>query len=72
MGNPSNNNPPKKVTEPETVSKSKSETEKVDAFDYLPAHVKVRLEKALQESAKGLGKPHAQVMAEVKARYNLS
>ena len=60
----------KKVNEPETIYKSKSE--QVDAFDYLPAHVKERLEKALQESAKGLGKPHAQVMAEVKAKYNLS
>jgi hypothetical protein len=72
MENPSKNNLPKKVNEPETVYKSKSEMEQVDAFDYLPAHLKERLEKALQESAKGLGKPHAEVMAEVKARYNLS
>ena len=72
MENSSKNNPPKKVNEPETIYKSKSETEQEDAFDYLPTHVKERLEKALEESAKGLGKPHAQVMAEVKARYNLS
>jgi hypothetical protein len=72
MENPSKNNPDKKVNEPETVYKSKFGTIQVDAFDYLPAHVKERLEQALQESAKGLGKPHAQVMAEVKAKYNLS
>ncbi len=72
MVNPSKNNLQKKVNEPETIYKSKSETEQVDAFDYLPAHVKECLEKALQESAKGLGKPHAQVMVEVKAKYNLS
>lgn len=72
MENPSKNNSQKKVNEPETIYKSKSETEQGDAFDYLPTRVKERLEKALEESAKGLGKPHAQVMAEVKARYNLS
>jgi hypothetical protein len=71
MENSSNNKPPKKVNEPETVYKTPSEIEKEDAFDYLPAHVKERLEKALKESAKGVGKPHAQVIAEVKARYNL-
>lgn len=64
MENSSNNKPPKKVNEPET--------ELEDAFDYLPAHVKERLEKALKESAKGVGKPHAQVMTEVKAKYKLS
>ena len=72
MENPLNKKPPKKVNEPETVYKSQSETELEDAFDYLPAHVKERLEKALKESAKGVGKPHAQVMAEVKAKYKLS
>ena len=71
MENPSKNNSNKKINEPETIYKSKSETEQVDALDFLPDHVKERLEKALQESAKGLGKPHAQVMAEAKARYNL-
>ena len=71
MENSSKNNSDKKINEPETIYNSKSETEQVDAFDYLPDHVKERLEKALQESAKGLGKPHAQVMAEAKARYNL-
>lgn len=70
MENSSKNNPHKKVNEPETVYKSKSE--QVHTFDYLPAHVKESLEKVRQESAKGLGKPHAQVMAEVKVKYNLS
>lgn len=72
MENSSNNKPPKKVNEPEIVYKSKSEIEEADAFQHLPNYVKERLELALQESEKGLGKLHAQVMAEVKAKYNFS
>jgi hypothetical protein len=72
MENSSKINLPKKVNEPETIYKAKIKTEQVDAFDYLPNHVKERLEQPLQESAKGLGKPHAQVMSEVKAKYSLS
>lgn len=72
MENSGKNNQPKKVNEPETVYKSKSETKEADSFDHLPNYVKERLELSLQESEKGLGKPHAQVMAEVKARYKLS
>lgn len=72
MENSSKDNRSKKVNKPENVYKSKSDTKEVDAFDQLPTHVKDRLEIALQESEKGLGKPHAQVMAEVKAKYKLS
>ena len=71
MENNSKQNSSKKVHEPATVSKPKTKTEQSDAFDYLPTYVKERLEKSLQESEKGLGNPHAQVMAEVKAKYNL-
>ena len=71
MENSSKNNVGKKVNEPETAYQSKAKTEQSDAFDYLPTYVKERLERSLEESAKGLGKPHAQVMAEVKAKYNL-
>ena len=50
------NNYYKKENEPETVYKSKSKREIVDAFDHLIIHVKQRLEFALQESGKHLGK----------------
>lgn len=72
MENSSNNKLTKKVNEPETIYKTKSEAKEVDAFDHLPTHVKERLEIALQESEKGLGKPHAQVMAEMKRKFNWS
>lgn len=60
------NNYYKKENEPETVYKSKSKREIVDAFEHLLIHVKQRLEFALQESGKHLGKTHAQVMEEAK------
>lgn len=73
MENSSNDNQSKKkVNQPQTVYKSKSTTNEVDAFEHLPNYVKERLELALQQSEKGLGKPHAQVMAETKRKFNLS
>ena len=72
MENSSNNKPLKKVNEPQTAYKSISETKEVDAFEHLPSHVKERLKLALQESENGLGKSHAKVMEEVKAKYNFS
>ncbi|SEG12906.1 hypothetical protein [Flavobacterium urumqiense] len=48
-------------------SKSDLETENQDGFwDELPEQVKQLIEIGLKQSEQGLGKPHSQIMAEVK------
>ena len=54
-------------------SKSDLETENQDDFwDELPEHLKQLFETGLKQSEQGLGKPHSQIMAEVKKKFNLT
>lgn len=43
----------------------------IDFWDELPDSVKKEIEEAEKELTEGKGIPHAQVMAEIKARFNI-
>lgn len=54
-------------------AKSDLETEKQDdLWDELPEQVKQLFRIGLKQSEQGLGKPHSQIMAEVKKKFNLT
>lgn len=67
MENPSNNKPTKKVNEPETVYKSISEIEEEESNSILNQ----LLEIGLKQIENGETRPHEEVMAEMKLKYNL-
>ena len=53
--------------------KSNLEAENQDDFwDEIPEQVKQLIEISLKQSNQGLGKPHSQIMAEVRKKYNLT
>lgn len=53
--------------------KSNLDAENQDDFwDEIPEQVKQLIEISLQQSNQGLGKPHSQIMAEVRKKYNLT
>ena len=58
-----------KVEEPATAYNLESKT--VEDFELHPVLVKL-IEIGKAQSEQGLGRPHAQVMKEMKKRYNLS
>lgn len=68
MENSSNNKPPKKVNEPETVYKSQYEIEKEDESNSILNQL---LEIGLKQIENGETRPHEEVMAEMKLKYNL-
>ena len=68
MENPLNKKPPKKVNEPETVYKSQSEIEKEDESNSILNQL---LEIGLKQIENGETRPHEEVMAEMKLKYNL-
>ena len=68
MENPSNNKPTKKVNEPETVYKSKFEIEKEEDSNSV---LNKLLEIGLKQIENGETRPHEEVMAEMKLKYNL-
>jgi len=68
MENPSKINPPKKVNEPETVYKSKSETDNDEESNSILNRL---LEIGLKQIENGETRPHEEVMAEMKLKYNL-
>lgn len=68
MENSSNNKPPKKVNEPETVYKSQSEIEKEDESNSILNQL---LEIGLKQIENGETRPHEEVMAEMRLKYNL-
>jgi hypothetical protein len=43
-----------------------------DFWDEIPEQVKQLIEISLKQSNQGLGKPHSQIMAEVRKKYNLT
>ncbi|CAN1571524.1 hypothetical protein MCETHM1_03253 [Flavobacteriaceae bacterium] len=63
-----------KVEESSTMYKSKIDLEKENPdmdWDNLPEILQQLLEKGIKQCEEGQTKPHAQVMAEMKARFNL-
>ncbi|TDE30275.1 MULTISPECIES: hypothetical protein [Flavobacterium] len=69
------NEKPQSVEEEAVLYQSKSDLEienQDDFWDELPEHVKQLIEIGLKQSEQGLGKPHSQIMAEVKKKYNLT
>lgn len=69
----SNENLPK-VEEGATLYRSKIDLEKESSdtdWDNLPELLQQLLEKGIKQCEEGQTKPHAQVMAEMKARFNL-
>jgi hypothetical protein len=67
----SNENLPK-VEEGATLYRSKTELEKENSdWDTLPEILQKLLEKGIKQCEEGQTKPHVQVMAEMKARFNL-
>ena len=69
MENSSNNKPPKKVNEPETVYKSQSEIEKEEDSNSI---LNKLLEIGLKQIENGETRPHEEVMAEMKRKFNWS
>lgn len=68
MENSSKNNPSKKVNEPETVYKAKSETNNEEESNSVLNRL---LEMGLKQIENGETRPHEVVMAEMKLKYNL-
>jgi hypothetical protein len=63
-----------KVEESATLYRSKIDLEKENSdidWDNLPEILQQLLEKGIKQCEEGQTKPHAQVMAEMKARFNL-
>lgn len=63
-----------KVEESSTMYKSKNDLEKENSdmdWDNLPEILQQLLEKGIKQCEEGQTKPHAQVIAEMKARFNL-
>jgi hypothetical protein len=63
-----------KVEESSKAHKSKADLEKGNSdtdWDDLPEILQQLLEKGIKQCEEGQLKPHAQVMAEIKARFNL-
>jgi hypothetical protein len=63
-----------KVEEGATLYQSKTDLENensVTDWDDLPEILQQLLEKGIKQCEEGQTKPHAQVMAEMKARFNL-
>ena len=69
MENTSKNNPPKKVTEPETVYKAKSEFENQEESNSVLNQL---LDIAIKQCENGETRPHDEVMAEIKRKFNWS
>ena len=68
MENSSNSKPSKKVNEPETVYKSQSEIEKEEDSNSILNQL---LAIGLKQIENGETRPHEEVMAEMKLKYNL-
>ena len=68
MENSSKNNSQKKVTEPQTVYKSKSE---IDNEEESNSVLNRLLEIGLKQIENGETRPHEVVMAEMRFKYNL-
>lgn len=68
MENSSNNKPPKKVNEPEIVYKSQSEIEEQESNSILNQ----LLEIGIKQCENGETRPHEEVMAEMKRKFNWS
>lgn len=68
MENASKNNPPKKVNEPETIYKSKSETDNEEESNSVLNRL---LEMGLKQIENGETRPHEVVMSEMRLKYNL-
>lgn len=68
MENSSNSKPSKKVNEPETVYKSQSEIEKEEDSNSILNQL---LAIGLKQIENGEKRPHEEVMAEMKLKYNL-
>ena len=69
---PSENLP--KVEESSTIYKSKADLENENSgadWDNLPEILQKLIEKGIKQCEAGETKPHAQVVAEMKARFNL-
>ncbi len=66
MENPSKNNSQKKVTEPETVYKSKSE---IDNEDEMHPVLRKLLEKSIKQHEQGLVYTHEEAMQIIKDKY---
>ncbi len=49
--------------------KAMVEVGKKDYWNNLPAHVKESIEIGIQESKQGLGRPHEEVMKELRSKY---
>jgi hypothetical protein len=63
-----------KVEESSTLYKSKTDLEKENSAtdcDNLPEILQQLIEKSIKQCEAGQTKPHAQVMAEMKVRFNL-
>ena len=69
MENTSNNNPSKKVNEPETVYTSKSETDNDEESDSVLNRL---LDIGLKQIENGETRTHEVVMAEMKRKFNWS
>lgn len=69
MENSSNNKPPKKVNEPQTVYKSQSENEKEEESNSILNQL---LEIGIKQCKNGETRPHEEVMAEMKRKFNWS
>lgn len=69
MENSSNNKPPKKVNEPETVYKSQSKIEKEEESNSILNQL---LEIGIKQCENGETRPHEEVMAEMKRKFNWS
>ena len=69
MENSGKNNPPKKVNEPEIVYKSQSEIEEEENSNSILNQL---LEIGLKQIENGETRPHEEVMAEMKRKFNWS
>ena len=65
-----------KVANSDTLEKLenllKKETNTTDPYDDMPEPIKRLLAKSKEDSNAGRVRPHEEVMAEIKAKYNLS
>lgn len=68
MENSSKDNQSKKVNEPDTVYKSQSEIQKEEESNSILNQL---LEVGLKQIENGETRPHEEVMAEMRAKYNL-
>jgi len=64
-----------KVNEEETLYRLESLLNEVpprDIWDELPAHIQQALDISIEQSIRGDVKPHDEVMAQIKKKYNIA